>query len=385
MRIAAVSNLLPPEGKGGAEAYAALVASTLAERHEVLVLSGSAEGDVAAPVAAVPTLPELPDDTALAKKLVWHARDQWRPTVHAAVVKQLREFKPDVVHTHAVQGLSAAVFTAISRSGIPHVHTAHDLSLICARTSMTRDRRFCGGRCASCRVQRTIRGSAFKRHITTLLAVSDYIRRRHTEYGVVDPEHATVLRLGSSARELHPRRTLEDRSLHLGFLGKLAPNKGILTLIDAFRDAPPSWQLTIAGNGPLTARVEAVARDVPNITYLGHVSDGAKETFFGDIDVLAIPSEWEEPAALVGTEAVARGIPLLVSDRGGLPELPEARVFTACSVESLRASADWFTETPDRVAAISTRLIARHDEFSWSTHMAKLEGHLAAAAATAAA
>ena len=384
MRIAVVSNLLPPEGKGGAEAYAALVASTLAESHEVLVLSGSAEGDVAAPVAALPALAELADDAAVAKKLVWHARDQWRPTVHAAVAKQLREFDPDVVHTHAVQGLSAAVFTAISRSGVPHVHTAHDLSLICARTSMTRDRHFCGGECASCRVQRAVRGSAFKRHITTLLAVSDYIRRRHMEYGVVDPDNATVLRLGSSARELRPRRVPDDRSLHLGFLGKLAPNKGILTLIDMFRDAPSSWQLTIAGTGPLTGRVEAAARDIPNVRYLGHVSGDVKEAFFDEIDVLAIPSEWEEPAALVGTEAAARGVPLLVSDRGGLPELPEARVFAACSVESLRATADWFTEVPDRISEISKRLITRHDEFSWVTHMAKLESHLAAAAATAA-
>jgi glycogen(starch) synthase len=384
VRIAVVSNLLPPEGKGGAEAYAALVASSLAEHHDVLVLSGSGGGDVSAPVAAVPTLRELADDAALPKKLVWHARDQWRPSVHAAVARQLREFAPDVVHTHAVQGLSAAVFTAISRSGVPHVHTAHDLSLICARTSMTRDRRFCGGQCASCRVQRAVRGSAFKRHITTLLAVSDYIRRRHTEYGVVDPDHATVLRLGSGARGLRPRRVLDDGSLHLGFLGKLAANKGILTLVDMFRDAPPSWRLTIAGTGPLTGRIEAAAHDVEGLRYLGHVSGEAKEAFFDEIDVLAIPSEWEEPAALVGTEAVARGIPLLVSDRGGLPELPEARVFTSCNVDSLRASADWFTEVPERIGEISKRLIARHDEFSWTTHMAKLESHLAAAAATAA-
>lgn len=380
MRIAAVSNLLPPEGQGGAEAYAALVASTLAKRHEVLVLSGSPAGDVTAPVAALPSLPELSDAAPIAKKLVWHARDQWRPGVHAAVLKRLREFEPDIVHTHAVQGLSAAVFTAIARTGVPHVHTAHDLSLLCARASMTRDRRYCGGECASCRVQRTIRGSAFKRHITTLLAVSDYIRRRHTDHGVVEPEHAMVLRLGSSAGELRPRRALDDGALHLGFLGKLAPNKGVLTLVDMFRDAPAGWRMTIAGSGPLAVRIEAAARELPNLAFLGHISGDAKEAFFDEIDVLAIPSEWEEPAALVGTEGVARGIPLLVSDRGGLPELPEARVFTACSVESLRATANWFTEVPERVAEISRRLIDRHDEFSWATHMAKLESHLAAAA-----
>ena len=380
MRVAIISNLLPPAGAGGAEAYAALVASTLAERHEVLVLSGSPEGDVEAPVAAVPALGELAEDATLATKLIWHARDQWRPSVHAAVVRRLREFQPDVVHTNAIQGLSAAIFTGVARCGVPHVHTAHDLSLLCARASMTRDRRFCGGECASCRFQRTVRGSAFKRHITRLLAVSDYIRRVHTERGVVPADRAVVLRLGSNAGELRPRRLLEDGGLHVGFLGRLAPNKGILTLVEMFLDAPKSWRLTIAGSGQLANRLKTIADERPNLTFLGHVSGDAKEAFFDAIDVLAIPSEWEEPAALVGTEAAARGIPLLVSDRGGLPELPEARVFTACSVESLRHAAAWYCDAPDRVIEISRRLISRHDEFSWTTHMAKLEQQLAEAA-----
>jgi glycosyltransferase involved in cell wall biosynthesis len=254
------------------------------------------------------------------------------------------------------------------------------LSLLCARASMTRDRRFCGGECASCRFQRTIRGSAFKRHITSLLAVSDYILKVHTDRGLIAPDRATVLRLGSKVGEPHQRRVLEDGDLHIGFLGKLAPNKGVLTLVDMFLDAPQSWRLTIAGSGPLAQRIEAVARDRENVTFLGHVSGDAKEAFFDGIDVLAIPSEWEEPAALVGTEAAARGIPILVSDRGGLPELPEMRVFAACSVESLRASATWYCEVPERISEISRRLISRHDEFSWTTHMAKLESHLIEAA-----
>src|SRR5207248_3326220 len=149
-----------------------------------------------------------------------------------------------------------------------------------ARASMTRDRRFCGGGCASCRIQRTVRGSAFKRHITLLLAVSDYIRRAHIGHHVVEPERAAVLRLGASDGEFRPRRTLENGALQVGFLGKLTPNKGVLTLIDMFRDAPPSWRLTIAGSGPLSSRIEAEARERANVTFLGHVSGQAKESFF---------------------------------------------------------------------------------------------------------
>ncbi len=80
----------------------------------------------------------------------------------------------------------------------------------------------------------------------------------------------------------------------------------------------------------------AAAADQPQIRYLGYITGDEKERFFDELDVLVIPSEWEEPAALVGTEAAARGIPLLVSDRGGIPELPEATVFPARDAGALR-------------------------------------------------
>ncbi len=379
MRIAVVTNVLPPEGRGGAEAYAALFAATLAERHDVLVLSASATGDVGgARVAALPRLPHLAPTAPMPEKLVWHARDQWRPSVHVAARRELSAFRPDVVHTHECQGLSAAVFTAISSLRLPHVHTAHDLNLMCARTSMTRDFEYCGGGCAFCRVQRVVRGRAVRRHLTEFIAVSDFILRRHLEAGVADVGHSQVIRHGSAA-ESRRLRTPQGGGLRVGFIGTLEPHKGLDTLLRAFADPPPGWSLTIAGSGRDETLATAAATDQPQISYLGYVAGAEKERFFDELDVLVIPSQWEEPAALVGTEAAARGIPVIVSDRGGIPELPEATVFPARDAGALREAIAAFAADPDHLQAISKRLLERHDEFTWSTHVAKVEHCLAGA------
>jgi glycosyltransferase involved in cell wall biosynthesis len=371
VRIALISSTLPPEGSGGAEAYVAALAQTLSARHDVLVLSGAA--GIGVPGVAHVSLPYLrpvEEDDSTARRAVWHARDQWRPSVHRAALAALRAFRPDVVHSHEPQGLSAAVFTATAGAGAPHVHTAHDLNLLCVRTSMTREGAFCGGGCLECRVQRAIRGTAVRRHITRLIAVSDYIRDRHVAAGVVPRERAMTLHLAAAPGELRVRRPVDGR-LRLGFIGTLAEHKGVGTLLAAFADAPDRWTLAIAGRGPLEARVREAAAADARIAYLGSVGGAAKEAFFAGIDLLVIPSEWEEPGATVCFEAAVRGIPSVVSDRGGLPELPEVTVFRSGRPDELRAALERLG--PAAVEAISGRLVHDHERFRWDTHAARVE------------
>ncbi len=380
MRIAIISNILPPAGLGGAEAYAALLATTLAARHEVTVLSGATTTDLGdVEHVRLPALPSLPHDAHVLRKSYWHLRDQWLPEVHLATTRAFDRFRPDVVHTHEPQGLSAAVFTAIGSRQLAHVHTAHDLNLMCVRASMTRDGRFCGGRCSSCGLQRRIRGSAMKRRIDCLIAVSDFIRDRHLAAGIISRERSTTIRLGAEGT---PRqRVSQDGRLRLGFIGRVSPYKGVPTLVQWFeRSAAASWTLSVAGTGPSTSLVEEAARRDSRITSLGQIERSAREAFFDSIDVLIIPSEWEEPAALVAYEAAVRGIPAVVSNRGGLPEAPEASVFRAGDPSDLGRT-DFALAESGALAAASERLVAAHESFHWRGHSAIVENVLTAAAA----
>jgi glycosyltransferase involved in cell wall biosynthesis len=373
LRVALVTNTLPPEGRGGAEAYVAALARDLAERHDVVVLTGAQATLGGVSSSRLPGLPQLPHAAHPVRKAVWHARDQWLPGVHRATRNALEEFRPDVVHTHAVQGLSAAVFTAIRSLGSRHVHTAHDLGLLCARVTMTRNGEFCGGRCLTCRVQRAIRARAAASRLDLLVAPSDHVRRRHVEAGVVPADRAVTIRQGAAAAAAIERRPRELDQPSLGYLGTLSRIKGVATLLDSFASAPRDWRLAIAGSGELERLVRDRAAVDERIRFLGRLEGDAKEDFFAGLDLLVIPSEWEENAPLVAVEAAVRGLPAVVSDRGGLPETAEAEVFPARDPDALRAAVRRLVETPGLLAERSRRLLEEHETFLWATHVAEIE------------
>jgi glycosyltransferase involved in cell wall biosynthesis len=383
MRLAIIASLLPADGRGGAERYAANSARSLAQHHDVEILTGSKHGTVDdIPVVRLPRLPQLTEAAPIPGRVIWHALDQWLPSVHMALSRELKRFAPDIVLTHELQGLSAAAYTAIAARGVPHVHTAHDFNLLCARTSMTRNGEFCGGRCLDCRVQRTVRVGAIRLNLTKLIGVSRYICERHVRAGVVSREKSQAIRLGARPGTRR-KRELNGKAPVLGFIGTLGRHKGILTLLDALRETDADWRLAIAGEGRYRRDVEAAANDDPRIQYLGHVEASAKDAFFNEVDVMVIPSEWEEPATFVAVEAAVRGIPAVVSDRGGLPETPEARTFRAGDVEELLRAVHWFVDDPGRLTAASGRLVERGAEFEWGHHMRQVEEVLAAAQAEA--
>lgn len=380
MRVALISNSLPPEpATGGAQDYVADLAQELGGRHEVLVLSGARtcvlEG---VDCVRLPVLRLLRPTEPLPAKVVWHLRDQWMPSVHRAVSAHLRDFAPDVVHTHEPQSLSAAVFTAVEARALPHVHTTHDLNLLCARVTMTRDGQFCHGRCVSCSIQRLVRGRLIARHLHRLIAPSDHYRRLHVEAGVVPAARAVTIRHGAPAGTARARSRSGTGPFRIGFIGALSPHKGVLTLLDAFRAAPADWTLTVAGDGPLAGRIGAEAARDSRIGYVGYVAGAAKDAFYDGLDVLVIPSEWEEAATLVAVEAAVRGLPSIVSDRGGLPETPEARIFPAHDRQRLLEEMHWFADDPERLLETSTRLLDDHDRYLWSRHAAEVEELLTA-------
>jgi glycosyltransferase involved in cell wall biosynthesis len=320
-------------------------------------------------------LPDLARDAPSPRKAAWHLREQWRLSVHRALERQLHRIRPDVVHTHHPQGLSAAVFSAISACELPHAHTVHDANVLCARITMTADGRFCGGRCWSCRPQRLIRSRLLRQSLDRLIAPSDYFREMHVRAGVVHPERARTIRQGAKPGTARLRHGGPEAPI-VGYLGALATHKGVPTLLEAFRTAPSGWRLRIAGSGPLEEAARREASSNPRIDLAGLVLDEAKDDFLNSLDVLVIPSEYEENAPLVAVEAAVRGLPAVVSDRGGLPETAEASVFRAGDPGGLLSALRRLVAEPAELARRSGRLLESRESFLWDNHVRRVEGAL---------
>ncbi len=144
----------------------------------------------------------------------------------------------------------------------------------------------------------------------------------------------------------HDRSETAHRpSLRLGFLGRWAHEKGLDLLVDATTRLPADApiELVVAGAPRFhsvadVARIDAsFARAKAPIRRLGWVSP---DQLFSAIDVLVVPSREPESFGLVAIEAMARGIPVAVTDAGGLAEVvPEGHPWVAVAgdVESLAA------------------------------------------------
>jgi glycosyltransferase involved in cell wall biosynthesis len=367
LRILLVTHTLPHDEAGGSQAYVQALATALAATNDVYVLSGSARGPTNLRVSTVRRLPALSADARAGTKAWWHLRDQWSMRQHLLMRRELERLAPDVVHTHQCQGLTSAVFSAIAAEGLPHVHTAHDLNLLCMNTRMNPGGVECSGRCAPCLLQRSIRSSLAARRLDFLIAPSEQFRRLHVSAGVVPDQRALTIHQGAEPGHAFERGGHQG-PLRVGFIGALAEHKGVPTLLAAVETSRQSWTLEIAGDGPLAGRAAGAARANGRITYLGALAGVDKEAFFARVDVLAVPSEGQENAPLAISEASVRGIPTVASDRGGLAETQFATIVASRNPVALAAALDRLDADREEVRTRSRLLLERADMFSWQRH-----------------
>jgi glycosyltransferase involved in cell wall biosynthesis len=125
---------------------------------------------------------------------------------------------------------------------------------------------------------------------------------------------------GASPRK--PRDASEP--IRLLFVGRLAPNKGVPDLLEGMdelgrRGASGRFRLDIVGGGPLLDALRA-ANKRPNVAFLDKVSDDRLEELYASADALVLPTLFEGMPTVV-LEAMARGIPVLVTDVGASKEL----------------------------------------------------------------
>jgi glycogen synthase len=378
-RVLFLSSLWPPTVVGGAETYAGRLAAELVARgDEVGVVTLGVEGPSV--VATVSPRPYRPDEFAsqpLPRRAAYHLADLYRPDAARAVRRAIASFRPDVVHSHVIHGLSVSALIAPSRLGVAHVHTLHDYWLLCQRSTMVaRDGRPCARRCLRCRGFSNTRRAASRRGFPhVVVAPSEAIAREHADFAPV-AEHVRVIRhpVEPVARAQRP-----EGGARVGYLGQLTPIKGVETLLRAFSALPNSGSaLVVAGEGPLRS---AVAREAgERVEYLGWLDDDGRERFFSGIDCLVVPSEWKEPAPLVVNEAAARGVPVVGSAIGGIPELvPEPcreLLFRPGDAGDLAAKLARFLADPGRYAF-------EPPAWGWDDHLAAVRTAYADAARAA--
>lgn len=146
-----------------------------------------------------------------------------------------------------------------------------------------------------------------------------------------------------------PCRELNLTGVVIGYVGRLAPEKGIADLIEAarmIRDADPGsvFHLLIIGSGPEESALKGlVARHGLGqvVTFLPNVPHNQIAEYYNCLDVLAVPSRttprWKEQFGRVLIEAMASGVCVVGSDSGEIPTVigDAGLVFTEGDCEGL--------------------------------------------------
>lgn len=161
------------------------------------------------------------------------------------------------------------------------------------------------------------------------LAPSRHIKSKICEMGVPEAQTAVIYNGVEVPSEVSELPQSSGAVPTIGIVGQIGEWKGHDDLVEALRilrENDQDVRCVIVGRGEddyetaLRAKIERYGLS-DLVEWRGFVED-TDEIYHG-IDICAVPSRFSEPFGLVAAEAGARGIPVVATRRGGLPEIVE--------------------------------------------------------------
>jgi len=295
---------------------------------------------------------------------IWHAIEDWQ-TMSELVAARIKAFKPDILHSNNLSALTTAVWRTAAELGIPVLHTLHDYYLTCPRCSRFSDGHACESSCMSCQIL-TLRRRGATRHLDAVVGVSQRILDIHTQLGLfTQTPLKIVIRNASTANVGNADTAMVDGTVTFGFIGRLTEEKGIYNLVRAIATIPPDrFRLVIAGHTTESQQKQLKAL-APNarIEFLGFVQP---KQFYEQVNVVVVPSVWEDPCPLVVADAQAACKPLLGTPFGGIQEAIKPGVtgwLTSPDPASIAKSISAIIEAPQQIVEMSERLKSGIDKW----------------------
>jgi glycosyltransferase involved in cell wall biosynthesis len=149
--------------------------------------------------------------------------------------------------------------------------------------------------------------------VTLYLAVNQFVMDKHVQSGMLPSK----IRVKPNFVWGSPTR--EGPGDYFLFLGRLAPEKGVATLLSVWNEAART--LLVVGDGPEAGRLRG--RAPARVEFVGSVPSSEVPRIIRRARALLVPSMWYEGEPRAVLEAFAAGVPVVVSQIGGLPALVE--------------------------------------------------------------
>jgi glycosyltransferase involved in cell wall biosynthesis len=306
-------------------------------------------------------------------KILLGARSVWAWDTRREFESILRRRQPDLVHFHNILPLlSPSAYYCCKQAGIPVVQTVHNYRFMCPSALLYRKAKVCeacvgkaipwpavvhgcyrNSRLASAAVGTMLVAhrllSVWHQAVDCYLALSDFARRKLVEAGV--PAEKIVVKPNFMSPDPGMREGAGEFAM---FAGRFSAEKGIATLVDAWRKLKPALPLVLAGDGELAPSLKQ--RAVAGTHFVGWLPKHEMLAHLKRARFLIIPSETYENFPLSLVEAFACGVPVVASRLGALAELIEhgrtGLHFEAGNSGDLAATVAWAWSHPREMEEI---------------------------------
>lgn len=251
---------------------------------------------------------------------------------------------PDLAHVHLIWGqITGSILPVLKRHGIPIIFSIHDYRIVCPAYTFRNGK---GKICEQCKgryfyhcitnkctkgsyalstmmaMEQYFRNLFFnpRKYIDGLIYVSKFAKQMHEKYmpELKDKKNIVLYNLADRIGSVPCKKTEK----YFLFFGRLSYEKGVKTLITAFKNMPQS-KLKIAGTGPLENELKdyTKANNISNVEFLGYKSGNELTELVENAYFIVVPSEWYENNPMTIVEGYATGVPVIGSHIGGIPEI----------------------------------------------------------------
>lgn len=312
----------------------------------------------------------------------------WSAPSYRKLNSFLQNTKPQIVHFHNIFPLiSPSAYYACHDVGIPVVQTLDNQRLMCPAASFYRAGKLCTdclgktppwpGVLHACyhdshshtavvasmlTLHRWLR--TWKTKVDVFLCSTYFYRDLFVRAGL--PSEKIVV-MPHFVQERHQSDSDQQRGDYALFVGRLDPEKGVNTLLSAWKEL--EIPLKIRGNGRLdeAARAFIKKHQIKSVEFVDHLEEQELSNLIANARFLVVPSEgYYETFGMVIIEAYSRGVPVLVSNIGVAPELVSDHktglLFEAGNEIDLANKAKWLWEHSAEANAMGKNGLERYKE-----------------------
>lgn len=264
---------------------------------------------------------------------------RWSRRSFRELSELIRRERPDVAHFHNTFPLiSASGYAACRVYGVPVVQTLHNYRTVCAAAIFYRD----GAVCELCKPGAhwpAVRHRCYRGSTAASLLVASSLWRNWKSGVYLNLVDRFVVLTRFAATRLAAAGVPPDRIVikpnfveiassearmpgdYAVFAGRLSPEKGLRTLLDAWRELA-DVPLKILGDGPLMAELaERCRRESLNVQLLGMLPRDQVLATVAGAQLQVVPSECFEGLPMAAVEAFGCGIPVVAARIGSLEEM----------------------------------------------------------------